>query len=178
MQGGQGLSNDVMDARDVNVKNVTGSTAGASSGDFHVFRHQRRKELERIEQMESDARRKAENDKRLKALSELKTRDELKTAKRAAKRRRRKERRVQAAIMLKSSGEGSQQATGDLYHSKANLGAAGMRENLGGGGQESMRAASEPCTENRNVERCDRVENKQDHNAKDRIGGARPYIAE
>lgn len=38
-------------ARDV-MKNVTGSSAGAGSGEFHVYKQQRRREYERIQLME------------------------------------------------------------------------------------------------------------------------------
>lgn len=37
--------------RDV-MKNVTGSSAGAGSGEFHVYKQQRRREFERIQIME------------------------------------------------------------------------------------------------------------------------------
>lgn len=37
--------------RDV-MKNVTGSSAGAGSGEFHVYKQQRRREYERIQLME------------------------------------------------------------------------------------------------------------------------------
>lgn len=34
------------------IKNVTGSSAGAGSGEFHVYKHARRREYERIKLME------------------------------------------------------------------------------------------------------------------------------
>ena len=34
------------------MKNVTGSSAGAGSGEFHVYKQQRRREYERIQLME------------------------------------------------------------------------------------------------------------------------------
>lgn len=42
-------------ARDV-MKNVTGSSAGAGSGEFHVYKQQRRREYERIQLMEEQNR--------------------------------------------------------------------------------------------------------------------------
>jgi len=37
------------------VRNVMGSSAGAGSGEFHVYRHLRRKELTRLKEMEESA---------------------------------------------------------------------------------------------------------------------------
>lgn len=34
------------------MKNVSGSSAGAGSGDFHVYKHARRREYERVKIME------------------------------------------------------------------------------------------------------------------------------
>lgn len=37
------------------VRNVMGSSAGAGSGEFHVYRHLRRKEMARLKEMEESA---------------------------------------------------------------------------------------------------------------------------
>jgi len=79
--------------KDVDVKNTSGSTAGAGSGEFHQYRYQRRKELWRISAMESEARR----DKERKDYENMKAvKEEVatsKTAKKAAKRKKRKDKK-------------------------------------------------------------------------------------
>lgn len=45
----------VMPADDIKVRAVSGSTAGASSGDFHLYRNQRRIEMSRLAAMDRDA---------------------------------------------------------------------------------------------------------------------------
>lgn len=80
----------VLDSRLVSVKNVSGSTAGACSGDFHVYRQQRRKEVERVEGMEREALMKEEKEKRLKIIDDLNISEDSKTLKRSKKRQRRK----------------------------------------------------------------------------------------
>lgn len=37
------------------IRNVMGSSAGAGSGEFHVYRHLRRKEITRLKEMEASA---------------------------------------------------------------------------------------------------------------------------
>lgn len=38
------------------VKNINGSASGAGSGEFHVYKHARKREHERLKQMEQKAR--------------------------------------------------------------------------------------------------------------------------
>ncbi len=79
--------------------NPYGSTAGAGSGEFHVYRHARSREMMRIQQLdEEEADREADEEfwKKLKAdqESELK-----KTEQRRKKRQREKEARMKKKVM-------------------------------------------------------------------------------
>mmetsp|Transcript_5225 Transcript_5225/g.6831 ORF Transcript_5225/g.6831 Transcript_5225/m.6831 type:complete len:197 (+) Transcript_5225:84-674(+) len=73
------------------VVNAYGSTAGANSGEFHVYRQARARELGRMEGLKSEEEeRLQEKEYRLKAL-ENQEKDEERTAKRRKKRQRQKE---------------------------------------------------------------------------------------
>eukprot|EP01045_Picozoa_sp_COSAG04_P002293 COSAG04_NODE_82_length_27794_cov_76.265733_8_plen_261_part_00 len=96
---------DGVDMRNVRVWTVMGSTAGAGSGDFHTYRNSRRKEMMRLEQMETnyqDALKEKEFQQRR---QERQIKEESKTQKRAAKRKKRKMRQ-QAAKKAKGGAEG------------------------------------------------------------------------
>ncbi len=72
------------------VYHIMGSNAGASSGEFHVYRHSRRREQERLKQIDEDTEREAKEKERLERLAQLEEVDEEKTAKRRAKRQKKK----------------------------------------------------------------------------------------
>lgn len=86
------------------MKNVSGSSAGAGSGDFHVYKHARRREYERIKLMEEAA----EREKRAKEFEErqaqLQQEAQAKTSKNRAKRDKKKWAK-QAALLAKRGGE-------------------------------------------------------------------------
>lgn len=77
------------------VRNVMGSSAGAGSGEFHVYRHLRRKEMTRLKELEEGAL--AEDlDKEYKAkLEELKRKSEELTRRKKEKRSKKKEKTKQ-----------------------------------------------------------------------------------
>jgi len=89
------------------VRNVMGSSAGAGSGEFHVYRHLRRKEYARqkainekgkFEEMEDEYQRKLEENKKL---------AELKTAKKRAKRLKKKMKSKKSKQQKEGSGNGA-----------------------------------------------------------------------
>lgn len=97
---------------------MVGSSAGAGSGDFHVYRAHRRREMARIRIMEAEAKEasriiadiykwvqeteKKEFEENLKKRREM---EEELTAKRRAKRQKRKMRKQQATSVKVADGE-------------------------------------------------------------------------
>lgn len=74
------------------VRNVMGSSAGAGSGEFHVYRHLRRKELSRLKEMEAMSQNvKLDSEFKLK-LEEMKQRAKERTLKKKMKRDRKRQR--------------------------------------------------------------------------------------
>ncbi|XP_075678897.1 PRKR-interacting protein 1 homolog [Dermatophagoides pteronyssinus] len=74
------------------VRNVMGSSAGAGSGEFHVYRHLRRKEYARLNFIETQAKNEQLDEEYRKKLEENQRKLEESTAKRRAKRLKKKER--------------------------------------------------------------------------------------
>lgn len=73
------------------VANVQGSSAGAGSGEFHVYKASRRRENERLRAMDEEAKKEVDDAKWEKELEEKRRRDEEKTAKNRARRNKRKQ---------------------------------------------------------------------------------------
>ncbi|KAJ2083843.1 PRKR-interacting protein 1 [Coemansia sp. RSA 988] len=72
------------------VLNVRGSSAGAGSSDFSIYRDLRRKENLRIKHMDAEAAEETVRNKFEQEADELKRKDEEKTAKNRAKRQKRR----------------------------------------------------------------------------------------
>lgn len=72
------------------VRNVMGSSAGAGSGEFHVYRHLRRKEYARQKCIQESAKLEEEDVEFQRRLEQHKQEAEMKTAKKRAKRMKKK----------------------------------------------------------------------------------------
>ncbi|KAG5333823.1 PKRI1 protein, partial [Acromyrmex heyeri] len=81
------------------VRNVMGSSAGAGSGEFHVYRHLRRKEYARQKFIQEKAYKELLDDEYHQKLEENKRLAEETTAKKRAKRLRKKQGRKQKKFM-------------------------------------------------------------------------------
>lgn len=82
------------------VYHVMGSNAGAGSGEFHTYRHSRRREQERLKRIDEDAERQEKDKERQERLMTLEQLDEEKTAKRRAKRQKKKVQSGDAYIFI------------------------------------------------------------------------------
>jgi len=74
------------------MKNVQGSSAGAGSGEFHVYKASRRREYERLKMMEDESRQEAETAEFERKRKEADGAAEARTAKNRAKRQKKKDR--------------------------------------------------------------------------------------
>ncbi|KAF3935940.1 hypothetical protein ABW20_dc0110363 [Dactylellina cionopaga] len=72
------------------VANVQGSSAGAGSGEFHVYKASRRREYERLKMMDEDLKKEKEKEEFETKTDEWKHKDDAKTAKNRAKRQKKK----------------------------------------------------------------------------------------
>lgn len=96
------------------VTNVQGSSAGAGSGEFHVYKAARRREYERLRLMDEEVRREADARDFSHNKSELERRDDDKTRRNREKRDKMKARkeRAKAAAHKKGSGADGAHAAG------------------------------------------------------------------
>ncbi|XP_025906003.1 PRKR-interacting protein 1 [Nothoprocta perdicaria] len=78
------------------VRDVMGSSAGAGSGEFHVYRHLRRREYQRQDFMDAMAEKQKLDEEFQKKLERNKMIAEEQTAKRRRKRQKLKEKKLQA----------------------------------------------------------------------------------
>ncbi|KAF2175733.1 DUF1168-domain-containing protein [Zopfia rhizophila CBS 207.26] len=76
------------------VANVQGSSAGAGSGEFHVYKASRRREYERLRLMDEEVEREKEEREFLERKAELEKKDREKTEKNKAKREKARQRKA------------------------------------------------------------------------------------
>ena len=88
------------------VANVQGSSAGAGSGEFHVYKASRRREYERVKLMDEELKKEKADEEYQRKLEEAKRRDEEKTDKNRKRREKRK------ATKKKVQGGAKQNANG------------------------------------------------------------------
>jgi hypothetical protein len=143
---GDGGSSSVVARRAVPeiVTNVQGSSAGAGSGEFHVYKASRRREYERLRAMDEEVVREKEQEDFEKAKREREERDAEKTRRNRERRERKKgngKAKGQAKVTPggKGTGGGVQPRTGG---EDGNSGAAGER-GKGGDGQEDAAGVRE-----------------------------------
>ena len=72
------------------VFNPYGSTAGAGSSEFHVYRHARTREMVRLAQLDEEKNKKIENEEFEKKMNEWKVEEQTRTEKNRKKRKRQK----------------------------------------------------------------------------------------
>ncbi|KAF8795367.1 PRKR-interacting protein 1 like protein [Argiope bruennichi] len=89
------------------VRNVMGSSAGAGSGEFHVYRHLRRKEYTRQKMIEEKGEKERLDEEFHRKMEENQRMIEEKTAKKRIKRLKRKEKlkKLKAEGLLKRKGK-------------------------------------------------------------------------
>ncbi|KAI9846143.1 MAG: hypothetical protein M1838_001379 [Thelocarpon superellum] len=88
------------------VANVQGSSAGAGSGEFHVYKASRRREYERLRLMDEEVKKEKEAHEFERRREELKSRDEAKTSRNKARREKLKARKLKKGAGGEGGGRG------------------------------------------------------------------------
>ncbi|XP_054900443.1 PRKR-interacting protein 1 homolog [Poeciliopsis prolifica] len=92
------------------VRDVMGSSAGAGSGEFHVYRHLRRREYQRQDFLDKMAEKQGKDVDYIKKLEQ----NRLEAEERTAKRRRKREKLKQKKLLAKKANtEGKEKKDGD-----------------------------------------------------------------
>ncbi|KAG9510637.1 PRKR-interacting protein 1-like protein, partial [Fragariocoptes setiger] len=100
------------------VRNVMGSSAGAGSGEFHLYRHLRRKEMTRLRTIEIEAKEDDLSQEYKKKIKQNERLAEERTAKRRKKREKAKQRKKKRLEELKSQKSTSNHPTTEFMIDK------------------------------------------------------------
>jgi len=104
------------------VRNIMGSSAGAGSGEFHVYRHLRRKEYARQKFIQEKGKLEKQDDDFRQKIEDNKSKAERKTAKKRAKRLKKKlnakkKAKMGSQAVKASESESSSSSESDSEHS-------------------------------------------------------------
>lgn len=117
------------------VANVQGSSAGAGSGEFHVYKASRRREYERLRLMDEEVRKEEEKLEFERKREELRKKDEQKTSKNRRKRMKKKEKEKEKG-KGGSEGDDKEMVDVDKIRTANDSVMAADRERNGGAGEE------------------------------------------
>ncbi|GAA5960115.1 hypothetical protein JCM3765_002477 [Sporobolomyces pararoseus] len=136
------------------MKNVQGSSAGAGSGEFHVYKQSRRREYERLKLMDEEEaflKQKQEAEERQRAAEQA---AEEKTSKNRLKRQRKKEARNKHKGGAKEGSENDESATNGTSSGAAGVNGdgEGKKRKLAGGAAMRFKTAEEREAEGENGE--------------------------
>ncbi|TQV91213.1 DUF1168 domain-containing protein [Cordyceps javanica] len=122
------------------VTNVQGSSAGAGSGEFHVYKAARRREYERLREMDAEVRREQAQEAFARDKEGRDRRDEEKTRKNRERRDKMKARKAKKGKTGGGGGDGATAATAG--QARGDGGDATTTTTNGGGIKPAARAAS------------------------------------
>ncbi|KAI5845665.1 DUF1168 domain protein [Morchella snyderi] len=129
------------------VANVQGSSAGAGSGEFHVYKAARRREYERIRLMEEEVKRENDEKEFLEKTEELKKKDDERTEKNRKKRMKKKQKGKggKADVEMKDESKDTNGSTANGKPNESSNGTA-IKENTNGINASGMKVQERSST--------------------------------
>ncbi|KAG6057598.1 hypothetical protein E4U17_001153 [Claviceps sp. LM77 group G4] len=125
------------------VSNVPGSSAGAGSGDFHLYKASRRREYERLREMDEDLKQSQEQEKFEKSRAEKLKRDEERTKKNREKREKMKARKAKGKTGSGETTSGVKGCQGSSREGDVGTGGDGGSTDNGQGRREPRQNTEE-----------------------------------